>query len=213
MHYLGHVITAESIKPTTSHTEAIQEFAALKDVKAYLSLVKICPKFFQASRPTTLINAQVWNINVVPSLPEAIKFSPPTCMLTIHASTFQYYFHCWVSGNQCLGKDVQTVYQAGWENSHANALSRQPYLLPPEEGISEGDVQICTFSGSWTGEENIESLLKSAASKIVESDELAENQWKDRPIITYFEEKCLPNDKTEAQRIMSLYSSNDDIQK
>ena len=74
-------------------------------------------------------------------------------------------------------------------------------------------MQVCAISGSWTGEENIESLLKSAASMIVESEELAEYQWKDRPIITYLEEKCLPNDKTEAQRIMSLYSSNDDIQK
>jgi len=34
VHYLGHIITAEGVKPTTSHLEAIKEFAVLKDVKA-----------------------------------------------------------------------------------------------------------------------------------------------------------------------------------
>jgi len=34
VHYLGHVITAEGVKPTTSHIEAIQEFTIPKDVKA-----------------------------------------------------------------------------------------------------------------------------------------------------------------------------------
>ena len=77
-------------------------------------------------------------------------------------------------------------------------LSRQPHLAPPEEGISEGDVQVCAIIGSLTGEESIESLLQPV---IVEPDELVDNQRKDKdlkPIITYFEEKCLPDDKTKA---------------
>jgi len=73
-------------------------------------------------------------------------------------------------------KAVQIVHRAGSENSHADALSSQPHLLPPEEGITEGDVQVCAVIGSFTGEESIESLLQGAASKIVESEELADNQ-------------------------------------
>jgi len=103
-------------------------------------------------------------------------------------------------------KDAQIVHCAARENSHANALSRQPHLPPPEEGISEGDVQVCVIIGSLTGEESTQSLLQGDASKIVEPDKLVDNQLKDKdlkPIITYFEEKCLPDDKTKAQRIMS----------
>ena len=41
VHYLGHVITAEGVKPTTTHIEAIQDFAAPKDVKALRQLLSL----------------------------------------------------------------------------------------------------------------------------------------------------------------------------
>ena len=65
VHNLGHVITAEGVKPTTSHIEAVTEFAVPKDVKgppsisgSIIILQKVCSKFCQASRPTAEINPQ-----------------------------------------------------------------------------------------------------------------------------------------------------------
>jgi len=95
---------------------------------------------------------------------QAVLGSP--CKNSQHARWWTKVYGSWV-------KDVQIVHRAGRENSHADTLSCQPHLLPPEESISEGDVQVFAIIGGLTG---IESLLQGATSKIVESVELADNQ-------------------------------------
>jgi len=277
VHHLGHVITAEGVKPITSHIEAIQNFAAPKDVKAlrqFLGLAsfyrKFVPNLAKLADPlhqlTCKNEAFMWSPacqEVFDCLKSKLVQSPvlvypdfqkdftlktdasgqglgATCILSqtqndgkrhpvayasrALSSTERRYavtelemlavvwamshFHHYLYGHNViiltdhtavkavLGspsknsqhahwwtkvygsgvKDVQIVHCAGRENSHADTLSRQPHLPPPEEGISEGDVQVCAIIGSLTGEENIESLLQGDASKIVEPDELVDNQ-------------------------------------
>jgi len=85
-------------------------------------------------------------------------------------------------------KGVQIIHRAGRENLHADALSRQPHLPPLKEETSDSDVQVCEIVGNPHGDdESIESLLKSTASEIMESDAFADAQRKDKdlkPIIT-----------------------------
>ena len=306
VHYLGHIITAEGIKPTTSHIEAIKEFAVPKDVKAlrqFLGLSsfyrRFVPNFAKLADPlhklTRKNEAFVWSPpcqeafdclksklveSPVLAYPDFQKdFSLETDasgqglgailsqtqsdgkrhpvayasralsmterryavteLETLAVVWAMSHFHHYLYGHNVviltdhsavkavLGspskngqharwwtkvfgsgvKDVQIGHRAGRENSHADALSRQPHLPPPDEGISEGEVQVCAIVGNIDGEETIESLLQSTVSEDMKSDEFSDIQRNDKdlkPIITYLEEKCLPNSETEARRVMSL---------
>ena len=55
------------------------------------------------------------------------------------------------------------MYRAGKDNLHADALSCQPYLPAPDEGMAHGDVQVCAISTAQSEEgDTIESLLRAS---------------------------------------------------
>ena len=69
-------------------------------------------------------------------------------------------------------KKVNIVYRAGRENKNADALSRQPQLPAPEEGIAENEVQISTVtSGGGTMQEDRGVDTSSVAREKVEDED------------------------------------------
>lgn len=104
--------------------------------------------------------------------------------------------------------EVNIVYRAGKENAIADALSRNPQGLAPQEGIAESEVQVARINGvEQEGEEaDFSTLLElePEQGQLGRLETLAEEQWKDsnlRPLIQYLEEHELPDDPTSARKV------------
>ena len=119
-------------------------------------------------------------------------------------------------------KEVDIVYRSGKENLNADALSRQPHLLAPSEGIAEADVQVATIDSTATpGLEkcSIQDLLHIEPRSGVPSpsDNFSVEQRKDPEInrmINYLENGDLPADDKQARTVAaqaSLFVIIDDI--
>ena len=53
----------------------------------------------------------------------------------------------WTKVNGSGVKDIKIIHHPGKENLNTDALSRQPYLPPPSEGVAEGEIQVCAVLG------------------------------------------------------------------
>ena len=105
-------------------------------------------------------------------------------------------------------KAVEIVYCYGKENTNADALSRQPYLDAPSQGIAESEVQVAAVRDGQpvplTGGELLEKeppLLEPEASQL---DSYAGEHRKDPsllPLIEYLTERNLPEDPQESRSV------------
>ena len=119
-------------------------------------------------------------------------------------------------------KEVDIVYRSGKENLNADALSQQPHLLAPSEGIAEADVQVAMIDSTATpGLEkcSIQDLLHIEPQSGVPSpsDNFSVEQRKDPEInrmINYLENADLPADDKQARTVAAqapLFVIIDDI--
>ena len=107
-------------------------------------------------------------------------------------------------------KAVEIVYHSGKENANADALSRQPYLDAPSQGIAESEVQVAAVRDGQpvpvTRGELLElgpPLLEPEASQL---DSYAVEQRKDPsllPLIEYLTKRNLPEDPQESRSVAS----------
>ena len=113
-------------------------------------------------------------------------------------------------------REIDIVYRAGKHNTHADALSRQPILLPPPEESCDGEVQVAQIT-SEDEDITISTLLEQGPTQTVNGNDFADEQHKDmdlQPIINYLEKNQLPKDHRLAQRIITeatLYTMSDGI--
>ena len=105
-------------------------------------------------------------------------------------------------------KNVDIVYRAGKDNLHADALSRQPYLSPPDDTVASGDLQVCAINSMQTeGSNTIDALLEVEPEEPINVDSFAEEQKRDsniRKLVNYLEEGTLPEDTRSASKVVSL---------
>ena len=95
-------------------------------------------------------------------------------------------------------KNVDIVYQAGKDNLHTDALSRQPYLPPPDDTVASGNFQVCAINSMQTeGSNTMEALMEAEPEESTNVDSFAEEQKKDSNIqnlVNYLEKGILPDD-------------------
>ena len=105
-------------------------------------------------------------------------------------------------------KNVDIVYRAGKDNLHADALSHQPYLSPPDDIVASGDLQVCAINSMQTkGSNTIDALLEVEPEEPINVDSFAEEQKQDsniRKLVNYLEEGTLPEDTRSASKVVSL---------
>ena len=107
----------------------------------------------------------------------------------------------WTKVFGCGVKDVHIIYRPGKENCNADALSRQPHALAPQEGVAEGEVQICGI----TSNTSMETLLKADPTTCT-PDTFRSEQLKDprlSEIIHFLETEELPAETTRARKLAS----------
>ena len=91
-------------------------------------------------------------------------------------------------------REIDIVYRAGKHNTHADALSRQPILLPPPEESYDGEVQVDQIT-SEDKDITISILLEQGQTQTVNGNDFADEQQKDmdlQPIINYLERTNFP---------------------
>ena len=101
-------------------------------------------------------------------------------------------------------KSVEIVYRSGKENT--NALSRQPYLDAPSQGIAESEVQVAAVRDGQpvplTGGELLEQGTTVAGAR--SQSAIAGEHRKDPsllPLIEYLTERNLPEDPQESRSV------------
>lgn len=99
------------------------------------------------------------------------------------------------------------MYRAGRDNLHADALSRQPNLPPPDGVVAQEDLQVCTIR-STQPEENTkaDTWLEASPKQITDLDDFATEQRKDSAIqmlVNYLEQGVLPEDTQLVCKITS----------
>ena len=103
-------------------------------------------------------------------------------------------------------KSVNIVYRPGKANSNADALSRNPVQVAPDEGIGESEVQVAAISSeSVTPTTTISQLLHSSPP-VLESQSFAVEQQKDKELadmVQYLQSKALPVGIHGSQRVLS----------
>ena len=103
-------------------------------------------------------------------------------------------------------KSVNIVYRPGKANSNADALSRNPVQVAPDEGIGESEVQVAAISSeSVTPTTTISQLLHSSPP-VLELQSFAVEQQKDKELadmVQYLQSKALPVDIHGSQRVLS----------
>ena len=104
-------------------------------------------------------------------------------------------------------REVNIVYRAGKENPIADALSRNPQALAPQEGVAEGEVQVARIQGEQEESDFLHLLqLEPDQDQLAELATLAEEQRRDtdlQPLMQYLEKKELPDDPALAQKIVA----------
>ena len=104
-------------------------------------------------------------------------------------------------------KNVEIVYRAGRDNLHADALSRQPYLPPPDDTAAQGDLQVCVINSTQLdGSSTINALLEVRTEESFDLDNFAGEQKKDSDIqklVHYLETGMLPEDTQSASKIVA----------
>ena len=97
-------------------------------------------------------------------------------------------------------KDIRIIYRPGKENLNADALSRQPYLPAPSEGVAEGEIQVCAL----LGETDIESFLKMDSDNNTTTD-FSQEQKKDTQvsdIFCFLQDGQLPTKEKRAKKVL-----------
>ena len=113
-------------------------------------------------------------------------------------------------------REIDIVYRTGKHNTLADALSRQPILLPPPEESCDGEVQVAQIMSEDKGI-TISILLEQGPTQTVNCNDFADEQHKDMDlqlIINYLEKNQLPEDHRLAQRIITeatLYTMSDGV--
>ncbi len=108
-------------------------------------------------------------------------------------------------------KEVTIIYRAGKDNAAADALSRSPQATAPMEAIAEGEVQVCRIEGG-VEEEDFDQLLQQDPESVAVGAgpvRLAQEQRSDpqlRELIEYMEKDRLPEDPTQARKIVAQSS-------
>ena len=108
-------------------------------------------------------------------------------------------------------KNVDIVYRAGRDNLHADALSRQPYLPAPQEGVVQGDLQVCAINSTQSEESSmIGPLLEANPGEVNDPDNnpdnFAKEQRKDggyQMLMNYLEKGMLPEDKQLINKVIA----------
>ena len=101
-------------------------------------------------------------------------------------------------------KTVQIVHRSGKSNASADALSRSPQAMAPQEGIAEGEVQVAEVSAS-----DIQSLLSAAPGQESEANSFVHEQHRDpelKSLALFLETGELPPEDAPARKI-ALQSS------
>ena len=110
--------------------------------------------------------------------------------------------------------EVSIVYHSGRTNTNADALSCNPYLPAPQEGIREGELQVAAVSSE--PEASISALLQANPGPSV-STPFGEEQKKDaklREVIQFLKTEELPTDSKRAKKTVSqqsLFAIMDDV--
>ena len=107
-------------------------------------------------------------------------------------------------------KAVEIMYRSGKGNTNADALSCQPYLDAPSQGIAKLEVQVAAVRGgqpvSLTGGELLQQEPPLLEPEISQLDSYAVEQRKDPsllPLIEYLTERNLPKDPQESRSVAS----------
>ena len=107
-------------------------------------------------------------------------------------------------------KAVEIVYHSGKENTNADALSHQPYLDAPSQGIAESEVQVAAVRDgqpvSLTGGELLQQELPLLEPEASQLDSYAVEQRKDPSLlalIEYLTKRNLPEDPRESRSVAS----------
>lgn len=100
-------------------------------------------------------------------------------------------------------KEVKILHRSGKTNVGADALSRNPHLPPPREGIGQSDVQVFSVG---TVDLDVNTLLDSASDtrQALRIVSFAEEQRKDPrlvELIQFLEHGKLPEQETRASKI------------
>ena len=113
-------------------------------------------------------------------------------------------------------REIDIVYQAGKHNCHADALSRQPVLLQPSDENTSGEMRVALLTNR--NDATISALLEQPSQEMNGHDkDFSVEQHNDvelQPIIAYFEENILPEDKGLAQKTVAeavQYTMSDGI--
>ena len=113
-------------------------------------------------------------------------------------------------------REIDIVYRAGKHNRHADALSRQPVLLQPSDENTSGEMRVALLTNR--NDATISALLEQPPQEMNGHDkDFSVEQHNDvelQPIIAYFEENILPEDKGLAQKTVAeavQYTMSDGI--
>ena len=147
-----------------------------------------------------------------PSLPVWPQCDNPTDHSSVRAVTYwevlarivSMHVHWWIKFTE-VGSRMFKLYIKLAGKTHM----RMPFLINHIYCLQKKAYHkmMCRFVLSVVGRRTLSHSCEVQPVRLWNQINLQTNQRKDkglRPIITYFEEKCLPNDKTEAPRIISL---------
>ena len=119
------------------------------------------------------------------------------------------YARWWTRVHGAGLREVNIIYRAGKDNAIADALSRNPQALAPQEGITEMEVQVARIPGEEEESDLLHLLQLEPDPDLDQPGELAtlaEEQRRDRdlqPLLHYLEGKGLPDDPALAKKIVA----------
>ena len=113
-----------------------------------------------------------------------------------------------VGGLRCMvqgSRKVEIAYQAGKDKPHTDALSHQPHLLAPVEGVAQGDVQVSAIK-STPSEKNdiVDSLLQANPGQRTDRGSFAEEQRKThiQVLVDHLDRGVLPKHTESAHTVV-----------